>query len=212
MERPELPKVTPGGKTLAKLLDSAGAALLDVVFTCGLIAIMAAIAIPSLRTSHDRDAALLAARYLAGKLQHLRVEAIRRNRLVALRFDPRDPGRWATYVDGDGDGVLQHDIDRGIDEVLHGDEHVGGLFKSVSVGVPLSLPAPDGSGVINANDDPIRIGNTNLLSFSPLGTATSGTIYLSGSGSTQVCVRVLGTTGRVRVLRFDRAGETWRQE
>jgi Tfp pilus assembly protein FimT len=56
-----------------------GAALIDVVFTCGLVGIIAAIAIPTLHATRERDAGRVAARYLAHRLQLVRVEAVRRN-------------------------------------------------------------------------------------------------------------------------------------
>jgi Tfp pilus assembly protein FimT len=192
--------------------SSRGAALLDVIFTCSLIALLAAIAIPSLHASRERDAAVMAARHLAAQLQLLRVEAIRRNRHVAMRFDPDSPGRYQPFVDGDGDGVLQADVDSGIDAALHGTAHITQFFDAVALRVPVDVPAPEGAGVIAALSDPVRIGSSNFLSFSPHGTATSGSIYLAGRDGTQLCVRVFGATGRLRVLRFDRGTGAWRQD
>lgn len=189
-----------------------GAALLDVIFTCGLIAILASIAIPSLHAARDRDAALLAARHLASKLNWLRVEAIRRNRAVALRFDPDDVGRIHPYVDGDGDGMGEQDVVNGVDPPLEPSRHVTDTFADVAFRVALPVPAPDGNEMIAAGSDPIRIGNSNFVSFSPLGTATSGTIYLAGRAGTQLSVRVFGATGRIRVLRFDIASGAWRAD
>jgi hypothetical protein len=200
------------GSALKRRADARGAALIDLIFTCGLLAVMAAIAIPSVQASRDRDAAVMAARHLAQQLVALRVEAIRRNRSIAMRFDADDLGRIASYVDGDGDGVLEHDIARGIDVRVGQDGHVEHYFAMVSVAVPVSIPAPDGHGTIAAHSDPVRIGNSNLLSFTPLGSSTSGTIYLAGHAGTQACVRVFGATGRVRVLVFDRASGAWRHD
>lgn len=174
--------------------------------------IVAAMALPAVQATRQRDEARLAARFVAQRLQMLRVQALRRNRHVAMRFDPDDVGRFATYVDGDGDGVLQGDIDRGIDPGLDRDARLADYFGSVALRVAASVPAPDGGGVLPAGSDPVRIGSTNLLSFSPLGSATSGTIYLAPRSGPQLCVRVLGSTGRVRVLWFDATSGTWRQD
>jgi type II secretory pathway pseudopilin PulG len=205
----------PRGSLLAQagaLWDRRGAALIDLVFSCALIAVLAAIAIPSLQASRDRDATRMAARHLANTFQLLRVDAVRRNRSVAMRFDPGNLGRYATYMDGDGDGVLQGDIDQAIDPLLDPGAHLDDFFSTVSLRVALPLPTPDGAGTLPVEADPIRIGNTNLVSFSPLGSSTSGTIYLAGREGSQMCVRLLGSTGRVRVLWFDRASASWRPE
>lgn len=189
-----------------------GIALIDLVVACGLIALIGVTAVPSLQTARERDAARLAARYVAARMASVRIDALRRNRNVALRFDPADPNRMAIYADGDGDGVLQADIDAGIDPLIAPPFHLADLFGDASFRVAWTVPSPDGATVIPAGADPVRIGNTNLLSFSPLGSATGGSLYVAGAGGTQLCLRVLGATGRVRVLRFDPASNTWRQD
>ena len=186
--------------------------LIDVAFTCGLTAVIAAVAIPSMHASREHDAARGAARYIATRLQTARLEALRRNAMVAMRFDPTDEGRFGVYVDGDGDGVLQRDIDRGVDYALHPDARLSDYFGSVSFRIAADVPGPDGSGALAGGSDPIRLGATNVLSFSPLGSATSGTVYLASGGGHQMAIRVLGATGRVRVLWFDWTTLAWRDD
>ena len=192
--------------------SSRGAALIDVVAACSVITIVLAMSVPSLQATRDRGEARLAARYLAQRLQMVRVQAVRRNRMVAMRFDPEEVGRFEVFVDGDGDGVLQRDIDGRVDVGLETAARLGDYFAGAALRVAATVPSPDGGGVIAADSDPVRIGGTNLLSFSPLGTATSGTVYLAGRSGPQFCVRILGTTGRVRVMWFDPAGGVWRQD
>jgi type II secretory pathway pseudopilin PulG len=189
-----------------------GFTLLDVLVTCGLIVTLAAIAIPTLHAARERDAARMAARYLASRLNLLRIEALRRNTTVAMRFDPDVLGVISTYIDGDGDGVRQADIDHGVDIPLDPSMQLSDQFTLASLRIPLTIPAPDGSGSILAASDPVRIGSSNFLSFSAVGTATSGTIYLSSNAGSQLCVRVAGATARIRVLLFDRVTEEWREE
>jgi hypothetical protein len=55
----------------------------------------------------------------------------------------------------------------------------------------------------------VALSGTNILSLSPHGTATSGSIYIVGRDRTQWAVRVLGVTARARVLRFERATGAW---
>ena len=116
------------------------------------------------------------------------------------------------YVDGDGDGVLQRDIEDGVDLPLAGAVHLADFFGRVALRIAHDVPDPDGNGVLTAGSDPIRLGASNLLSFGPLGSAGSGTIYLSAQSGPQLCVRVLGATGRVRVLWYDARTDAWRQD
>lgn len=183
--------------------------LADLVLTCGLIVLLAAVTVPGVQASRDRQVSRIAARMLAQRLQGLRVEAVRRNRSVAMRFDPTEVGRWGVYADGNGDGVSQRDIDRGVDPRLTPDAHLSHLSAGVGFRIAFRVPTPDGGGVADQGSDPLRIGNSNFVSFSPGGTATSGTIYLAGPDGRQRCVRIFGATGRVRVLWFDRTANAW---
>jgi hypothetical protein len=49
-----------------------------------------------------------------------------------------------------------------------------------------------------------------LFSFSPLGTSSSGTFYLTGKDGSRFAVRVLGATGRSRLLRYVPASDEWK--
>lgn len=191
---------------------SRGVALVDLLFTCGVAAVIAAIAVPAVHATRDRDAARMAARYLANRLQVVRLEALKRNVTVAMRFDPVEVGRFGPYVDGDADGVRQIDIDEGLDQALAVEGLLTDVFDSVTFRIPRDVPDPDGSGTLTSGSDPLRIGSSNFLSFSPIGSATSGTIYLAAADGPQMAVRVMGATGRMRVLWFDPASQQWREE
>lgn len=186
--------------------------MIDVICACAIVASVAGIAIPARHATRDRDVARLAARHLAVRLQQLRLEALKRNASVALRFAPDNSGRLRAYVDGDGDGVLQRDVDSGTDRPIEGDTRLTDGFAGVRLEVAHDVPDPDGSGVLIAGSDPVRIGASNFATFSPLATATSGTVYLAAPRGPQVCVRILGATGRLRVMWFDPVSRSWRQD
>jgi hypothetical protein len=48
-----------------------------------------------------------------------------------------------------------------------------------------------------------------LMSFTPTGTSSSRTLYVRGRDGSQYAVRVLGATGRTRVLRYVSATRAW---
>ena len=189
-----------------------GVALIDVMCACALIGSIAGIALPALKATRDRDIARLAARHLAMDMQRLRFEALKRNTAVAIRFDPADLGRTRLYVDGDRDGVLQRDVDAGVDLPISESSRLSDEFAGVAPDIAHDVPDPEGGGTLLAGSDPIRIGSSNFVTFSPIATATSGTVYLAGRHGPQVCVRIFGATGRVRVLWFDAVARTWRQD
>ena len=77
---------------------------------------MAAIAVPVIGGTLDRERTIIGAQYLAGQLQRARLESLKRARSVAVRLEViGDRTQLRLFADGNGNGVLQHDIDHGID-------------------------------------------------------------------------------------------------
>jgi hypothetical protein len=79
-------------------------------------------------------------------------------------------------------------------------------FRGVHFGLAIGISDVD--GIRNSNSDGVRIGTARILTLSPDGTATSGTLYLQG-GHAQYAVRVLGATGRTRVLKYESGSRSW---
>jgi hypothetical protein len=188
-----------------------GAALVDVIVACAIASTIAAVAIPTLHATRERDAVRMAAQLVAQRAQQARLEALKRNVFVAFRFDPDELGLIGSFADGDGDGVLQRDIDAGTDHRMAPDARIADSFEGVALRIAEDVPDPEGGGTLLAGSDPVRIGSSNFVSFSPLGSTTSGTIYIAGRQGQQVCVRILGATGRVRVLWFNPGTRQWQQ-
>jgi len=176
-----------------------GYTLLELLFVTALIAIVSAIAVPQSLASVDRARAASAARYLASRMAVARSQAVLRSAHVALRFEDGPSGiTFRPFGDGNGDGVLAADIAAGIDAPLDTAVLLGDLYSGVAIAV---------AG--EAGSDPVRLGSSNLLSFTPLGTATSGSVFVRGRDGSQFAIRVLGATGRTRVQRFVVHSRTW---
>jgi type II secretory pathway pseudopilin PulG len=155
----------------------------------------------------------LAAQEVVAALRQARSSAIRLNREVALRFATGERGdvTFTLYRDGNGDGVTNADIRAGIDPQVGAPGRLEHLGADVRIGLP-ARPVRDPGSPSHFLDasDPIRFNVSDLASFGSLGTATPGSVYLTDGGSHLVVVRVLGSTGRVRVLTYDFASQTWR--
>ncbi len=166
------------------------------MFVAATAAVLAAAAVPSLTAGVDRMRAAGAARYLAGRLAFARSLAVSRSANVALRVAASgDTFTFALYADGNGNGVRTREIDAGIDPPLMPPLRFSDQFPQVT----LSLNDPAGV----ASDTDV------LVSFSPLGTSSSRTLYLRARDGSQYAVRVLGATGRTRVLRYVPATRAW---
>jgi hypothetical protein len=138
------------------------------------------------------------------------MEAVMRSAAVAVLFTPDDAGySYAVYVDGNGNGVLARDIQRGLDRRIGVVERLSDQFPGVDFGAIAGLPAIDPGGT-PPGTDPIRLGAGNSVSFAALGTSSSGTVYLRGRSGSQYAVRIFGDTGKTRRLKFDRAVWQWK--
>ena len=116
---------------------------------------------------------------------------------------------YATYVDGNGDGVRTADISNAVDRPLGAVEQLGDVFPGVDFGALPGLPSVDPGGT-PPGSDPIRLGASDILSFSAMGTSSSGSVYIRGRGAAQYVIRVFGETGRTRILRFDVSTRQWK--
>jgi type II secretory pathway pseudopilin PulG len=186
-----------------------GFSLVELLVVTGLIATTGAMALPQLLAAMDDNRAAGAARYMATRLQQTRMEALGRSTHVALRFSQTDGAySYGVYVDGNGDGVRSQDITQGIDRQLGAMERLPDQFAGVDFGLLPGLPPVDPGGAAPGTD-PIKLGSSNFLSFSAVGTSSSGSLYIRGRRSTQYVVRVFGDTARVRVLKFDGRTQRW---
>ena len=194
-----------------KLEDRMGMTLVDSMAGVAVVALLAGMAVPFLLAARERSRVSAAAAYLSAQAMLARSRAVKHGAAVGLRFET-DAGadRFASYVDGDGDGIRGSDVSRGVDRRLGPARQLRDVYPSVRFGLLASVPPIGSSRPAGPHADPVRFGRGDTLTFSPLGTATSGTLYLHGSGE-QYAVRVLGATARVRVLYFDAAAAVWRR-
>ena len=190
-----------GGTSAPRLSGGAGYTFIEVLFVLGVIIVVGGMAVPPVLAGLDRSRGLIAARYLAARFAAARMQAVTRSAIVALRFQEQTDGiTFEVFQDGNRNGVLARDIQRHIDVSIEPTTRLWELFPRVVIGL-----TPDSPGT-----KPVQLsGGSSLLSFTPAGTATSGTVYVRGPDGTQWAVRVLGATARTRLLRFDARTREW---
>jgi prepilin-type N-terminal cleavage/methylation domain-containing protein len=178
-----------------------GYTLVEMLVVAAIIVVAAAISVPYLKAYSAESHLLGSARQFKARFRQAHSEAVRRNVNTAIRFE-RAGSRWrySIYVDGDFDGVQSADIASGRDPRVAGPFPLDSAAEGVRIGINPGVPAPPpDSGTLDPDSDPIRFGPAHMVSFSPLGTATSGTFYLAGEVR-QAAVRVTGGTARVRIM------------
>jgi type II secretory pathway pseudopilin PulG len=190
-------------------MHRAAYSVLELLVCLALALVVCGSAAPVLIASRDGVRAIGATDFLVAQLHAARMEALKRQSHVALRFETDgDDYLLAVYVDGNGNGIRASDIIAGIDSLLRPRERLDQQFAGVGFGFEDGVPDVDGTDALD-NRDPIRVGRSRMLSFSPTGTSSTGTVYLHGRGRRQLAVRVLGGTGRIRSLTFDFGAQRW---
>lgn len=169
---------------------ASGYSLVECLFAVTLIGIIAAASVPPLAASLDRSRTQAAARFVQARMMLARARAAAKGAVVALRFaGTPDAAVLTTFVDGNRNGIRAADITAGIDTA----DAISIPFRSFFRGVRL---------------EPVAAGGV-LFSFTPSGTSSSGTFYLTGRDGSRFAVRVLGATGRARLLRYLPASDEW---
>jgi hypothetical protein len=187
----------------------AGYSLLELVFAVSLGTTLTAMAMPAASSALDEYRTAGAVRYVSARLARARMEAIVRSADVGVRFTASADGyQYAAYVDGNANGIRTRDIQRGVDGLWLAQESLASQFPGVEFGVAPGLPAVDANAG-PPGTDPIHLGSANILTFTAAGTATSGSLYIRGKGSSQWVIRIFGETGRTRLLKFDPRTRRW---
>lgn len=191
-----------------------GYQLLEAVVGVAIAMFMAGVLLPPLLRLADGRRVRLAAAELTGVLRQARSYAIRHNCRVGVKFLVEEGRvRWVLHRDGDGDGVLNRDIDSGVDPPLGLPRDLTHLGRHVRFGFPPGPPPRDPGDPrrrMRRLDDPIRFNRSDIASFGPLGGSTPGSLYVTDSIRHLAVVRVFGRTGKVKVLRWDAIEDRWR--
>ena len=195
---------------LSRTVAPPGYSLIELTVVVGLVSALSGIAVPPLLTNLDDFRTAGAVRYMSARLQEARMEAVLRSADVALRFT-QTAGRYsyAVYVDGNGNGVRTRDIERGIDRRIQASERLPDQCSGVDFGTIPDLPPIDASSS-PPGTDPIKLGSSDILTFTALGTSSSGSLYIHGRRNAQYAIRVLGATGKTRLVKFDWRARQWK--
>ncbi len=181
-------------------MGNRGFSLVEATTAIGVILVMAAVAAPAFRARFADAHIVGAGQQFRSQFRLAWSEAVRSGVYTAIRFEREDDGRvfYSVYADGNGNGVRSVDIASGEDRRISGPYPLTGGAPGVHVGINPGVPRlPPDSGPLSG--DPVRFGHSDILSFSPFGTATPGTFYLAGDAA-QAAVRVSGGSARVRLM------------
>jgi len=188
------------GSTLPELLIVL--ALLSILFAISASRLSAALAQSSMRT---------ACHHIATLFTQAQGNAL---------FQRRDTGvKWVSlagdvtftlYEDGNGNGILSSEIRSGVDRRIAGPYSMKSKYPSVSFSFVPGFSGPDPGGASIGNlSDPVRFGRGDICTFSAVGRASPGSVYLSNGGDRQSVVRVTPSSQRVQILDWMPGARKW---
>lgn len=206
-------KSAPADAPRARLLARNGWSLIDSLVTLAVLGLCVSWggAIAGRVVADVHTAA--AAREFAILFQALRWKSVNENRNVGLFFE-QSGGTWQWWEvrDGNGNGLRTAEVRDGTDIKSSGPHRLETTHRGVRLGFLTGqvVPAiPPQSGVLGGND-PIRFGRPDLISFSPRGRSSSGTLYITDGRHRLYGVRLYGASTRIRVWRWDDREMQWR--
>ena len=187
-----------------------GMTLIELLTVVAIAGMVVAVAVPSWMSLRRRSAVRSAAAEIRSVFHDTRMRAVARAANAGVRFT-RSGGEWrfAIYDDGDGDGVRNDDINRGVDRLVAPPRHLFQQPHLVTIGLlTTTIRDPDGDP-LRPTDSPVRFNRSAICSFTPLGSSTPGTIYLTDEAGSLYAARVYGATAKIRLLRYDSARKRW---
>jgi len=188
-----------------------GFSILELLVVLAVVAMVAAAGVPAFHSIQSGLAVRNALGEIRSILQMTRSRAIASNRHTAVRFmRDRNRFRYAIYQDGDWDGVRNDDIARRIDKPIVTSREVLRGVSRAWIGLPPHPVADPDTGIpMRPGSSVVRFNRSMLCSFSPSGSGTSGSVFVTDGGEITAVIRVFGATGRIRSQRFDRNLGRW---
>ncbi len=192
----------PAGPFARRRRAVSGRGLLELLVALSLAIVTAATAIPKAQSMLHESRLRGAAFYLRGLMRQVRATAAEKSCYVGVVFDEVDGDPvFSVHADGNGNGIRRADVDGGADPRLRAPYRLSQTFPGVRYG---SLPTGAKDPFLRG----LQIGRSHIVSFSPLGSSTTGTLYLTNDYGIVYAVVIFGSTGRVRVARY-RGGGKW---
>ena len=185
----------------ARLSSLRGTSLLEISAVVALLGILFALGLPAMTEILAQEGLTWAAREVSGILTAARARAVFQGTDVGVKWLSQGGDLvLSVYQDGNGDGVTTADIKKGVDRLVAGPYFMRGKYPGITFSFVPGFDGLDPGGAPIGNlADPIRFGASNICTFSPLGKASPGTVYLSNEKSRQAAVRVTPSNGKIQI-------------
>ena len=176
-----------------------------------ILAIMATVTTSAMTSVMRRTDLRAATGHVRSILESANVEGQNKGAYRGVKFTMiGDEWFYTVYEDGNGNGILTEDINRGIDVRIEGPLRLFDPSTRARVGFPPGgIADPDSGPWIPEDARALRFGESNICSFSDFGSCTPGTIYLTDGVSAGAMVRCSGSSDQIRVEFYGFPSNKW---
>ncbi len=191
-----------------------GVTLPDLLASLAVLAVVTALGVPALSGVFSQSMLREAARDVANVFNRARLRALDTGRDVGVKWlSSGGDVTFTLYEDRNGNGVLTADIRSGIDRPIGAPFSVRGRFPRATASFLTDFPGGDPAGgspgSVGDLSDPIRFGRSDICSFSPMGHASPGSVWLSDGQGRQTVVRVSPMTAQIQIHDWCAPRRTW---
>jgi prepilin-type N-terminal cleavage/methylation domain-containing protein len=183
-----------------------GLSLLELLVVLFLIGIFVVVTTANLTATQRRLDFDYFAREVLNSLEGCRWKAMNERCYTGIVVDQSPSGlyRFSFFKDGNRNGIRKIDIESGTDKPIYRPLNIyraSGDMKAavLNPGVP---EIPPKKGVLDPFD-PVKFGKSNIISFSPDGQSSSGTLYLACHSQERMYAIVMyGPTAKISLWKY----------
>lgn len=188
-----------------------GTSLPELLVVLLILGLVFALSLPALSDLLAEEGLAAAAREVSGILNMARARAVFQGADVGVKWISSGGDLvLSVYQDGNGNGVTTADIRKGIDRLVAGPYWLRGKYPGISFSFVPGFDGLDPGGAPIGNvADPLRFGRSDICSFSPIGKASPGTVYLSNRNRRQAAVRVTPANAKIQSFTWHGKSLKW---
>jgi hypothetical protein len=188
-----------------------GTSLFELLVVLIIFGLVFALSVPALLDLLSEESLATAAREVSSILTIARARAVFQGADVGVKWISSGGDLvLSVYQDGNGNGVTTADIRTGVDRLVAGPYWLRGKYPGISFSFVPGFDGLDPGGApIGDLADPLRFGRSDICSFSPLGNASPGSVYLSNKERRQAAVRVTPATAKIQIFTWHGKSLKW---
>jgi Tfp pilus assembly protein FimT len=179
--------------------------LLELLVVLALIALFVVLTTANLAATQRQLDFDHFAREIFSSLKQCRWKAFRDRCYTGVLIGQTDNGYvFSFHNDGNGNGIRTQEIEEGTDPSFQRPVPIRRASGDMEAAIlsPDIPEIPPKKGVLDV-DDPVKFGKSNIISFSPDGQSSSGTLYLSCHSQKRMYAIVLyGPTTRMTLWKY----------